>query len=146
MLNGLIHAHSGLRWIVLALVIIAILQCVPAWNKGKAWTESKRKLVMYAMIFMHIQVVIGLILYFMSPKVQFGEGFMQNAQLRFFAVEHIVLMLLAAVFVTIGYVRAKRKPTDIERFKSIFWFYLIGLLVLIAGIPWPFRGLGAAWF
>ncbi|MDX1406569.1 MAG: cytochrome B, partial [Saprospiraceae bacterium] len=78
MLNGLIHAHSGLRWIVFIMIIIAILQCVPAWNKGKPWTAGKRKLVMFAMVFLHVQVVIGLILYFMSPKVQFGEGFMQN--------------------------------------------------------------------
>ncbi len=146
MYSGLVHAHSGLRWIALLLIIATIINCVPMLTRNRQWSSRDRKLSVAAMSLLHLQALLGFALYFMSPKVQFTASTMSNSELRFFAVEHLVLMILAVAFITIGSIRAKKKETSPEKFKSIFWFFLIGLLVLVAGIPWPFRELGAAWF
>lgn len=145
MYNGLLHAHSGLRWIVLILLLAAIFN---AFSKKKSgvWTAKDKKLSMFAMVFTHIQFLIGLVLYFKSPKVNFMEGFMKDDVLRFFAVEHISMMIIAIALITIGHSKSKKAVTDAKKFGAIATFYLIGLILILASIPWPFRNLGGSWF
>lgn len=145
MYNGLLHAHSGLRWVVLILLLVAIFN---AFSKKKSgvWTVKDKKITLFAMIFTHIQLVLGLALYFHSEKVQFVEGFMKISVYRFYAVEHISLMLIAIALITVGYSKSKRAATDAKKFGAVAMFYLIGLILILASIPWPFRNLGAAWF
>ncbi|GHE59211.1 MULTISPECIES: cytochrome B [Roseivirga] len=145
MYTGLLHAHSGLRWVVLILLIAAIFNAFGKKNGG-VWTAKDKKITLFAMVFTHIQLVLGIILYFMSPKVQFVEGFMQNPVYRFFAVEHITLMIIAIALITIGYSKAKRAATDAKKFGAVATFYLVGLILILASIPWPFRNLGSGWF
>jgi membrane protein DedA with SNARE-associated domain len=95
----------------------------------------------------HIQLLGGLILYFISPYVKFEGGVMKDAVARFYTVEHISMMLIAVALITIGYSKAKRAANSAAKGKTTFWFYLIGLLVILAAIPWPFRsGLGGGWY
>jgi len=140
------HAHSGLRWVVLILLIMAILNAVSKWNGKTPFTARDKKLNLFALIFTHVQFLIGLVLYFISPKVVFSAQTMGDRLLRYFAVEHISMMLIAIVLITIGYSRAKRHTTDIKKFRATFWFYLIGLIVILIAIPWPFQGLNTSWF
>ena len=140
MYSFLVHAHSGLRWIVLLLLLVAIIQAAGSLS-GKPYSDGSRKIALFGMIFTHIQILIGLILYFTSPKVQFVEGMMGDSVLRFYAVEHITTMILGAVIITLGYRKAKA-----AKGSGVFWFYLIGLVIILAGIPWPFRGIGGSWF
>lgn len=145
MYNGLVSAHSGLRWLVLILLIAAIFNAFSK-KKAGAWTAKDKKITLFAMIFTHIQLVIGLVLYFISDKVQFTEGFMKNSVYRFYAIEHISLMLIAIALITVGYSKAKRAASDAKKFGAVATFYLIGLILILASIPWPFRNLGAGWF
>ncbi|MEZ4983478.1 MAG: cytochrome B [Saprospiraceae bacterium] len=144
MYNGLLHAHSGLRWLVLLFLVAAIAMAWSAWSKRTPYPSGKMPLL--GLIFTHLQLVIGLVLYFISPKVQFASGVMKDSLLRFYTVEHITLMLLAIVLITIGYSKAKRQAGDAAGHKTIFNYYLIGLVLILVSIPWPFRGLGAGWF
>ena len=146
MYNGLVHAHSGLRWIVLVLLVLAIFNAFSKKSKGVEWTDKDKKITLFAMIFTHVQLLIGLALYFMSPLVQFSEGFMKNPVYRFYSVEHILTMLIAIALITVGYSKSKRASESVNKFKSVATFYLIGLILILAGIPWPFRNLGAGWF
>ncbi len=140
-------AHSGLRWLVLLFLVVAIVQALMKWQSKASYKHSDRRMPVMALIFTHIQFLIGLSLYFMSPKVSFHSGFMKDASYRFYGMEHLVMMLLAVVLITIGYSRAKRLQASGAKFKTIFIFYLIGLLLILAGIPWPFRAeLGGGWF
>ncbi len=141
----LVHAHSGLRWILLLLIIAAILSTIGGLSGNKPFSGGVRRTALFTLIVTHIQLIIGLVLYFISPKVQFGPDTMSDSVLRFFAVEHISTMLIAVVLITLGYSRSKRASTDGGKYKAVFWFYLFGFLLLMAGIPWPFRGLGG-WF
>ena len=101
---------------------------------------------MFAMVSYHIQFLGGLILYFISPKVSFAAGFMKDSIARFFAMEHILLMSISMILLTIGYSKSKRIIESDKKFKKIFVYYLISLLIVLASIPWPFRALGAGWF
>ncbi len=145
MMNGLIHAHSGLRWVVLLLLIAAIFKALMKWRSNVNYSEADRKLNLFAMISMHVQLVLGLALFLMSDKVNFTQ-MKGNDMLRFFTMEHTAMMLAAITLVTIGHAKAKRATDDAKKFKTIFTFYLIALLLILVGIPWPFRGFGNGWF
>lgn len=140
MINGIIHAHSGWRWIVFILLVSAIFYAFA--NKNK----YHQKINLFALIATHIQLIFGLVLFYLSPKVQFSEGFMKNPILRFYTVEHTVLMLLAIFLITWGYSKAKRASNNASANKNIRLYYGIGLILILISIPWPFRNLGAGWF
>jgi hypothetical protein len=72
---------------------------------------------------------------------------MEDAAVRFYTMEHLVGMLIAIALITIGYSKSKRAATDAKKFGAIATFYLIGLILILASIPWPFReNLGGSWF
>ena len=146
MFDILKHAHSGLRWIVLALLIYAIFNAFTKWQSGNSFEEKDRKINLFTMISVHIQILIGFALYFMSDRVQFVAETMKDSVLRFFAVEHLTMMLIAAVLITIGNAMSKKAADDTSKFKKTFIYFLIGLIIIIVAIPWPFRGFGNAWF
>ena len=142
MLQGLLHAHSGLRWIVLLLIIINVVNALGGLTGNKVFTDRDKKLSLFALIFTHLQAVLGIILFFLDDsKVQFNENTMSNDVIRFYTVEHTLMMLIAVILVTIGNRSAKA-----GRVKQVFWYYFIALVLILAAIPWPFRDLGAGWF
>jgi hypothetical protein len=143
----LVHAHSGWRWIVLLLLIVAVFKALQGMKKNNSFLPKDKKIFLFAMIAYHIQFLGGLVLYFTSIKVNFIEGWMKSSLLRFFGMEHILLMLIAFVLITIGYSKSKKAEEDKLKFKKIFVFYLISLILILIAIPWPFReALGANWF
>ncbi len=134
MYEGLKHAHSGLRWFVLIALIIAVFQAFTS--------NGNRKMALWSMILIHIQVVIGLVLYFfVSPLTRTLTFDMKNAIQRFYGMEHFAMMIIAAILITAG--NTALKKGKLGRHK---WLFLIGLLVILAGIPWPFRIATAGWF
>lgn len=144
------HAHSGLRWVALLLLLIAIINAAKSRHSGN-YTDKDRKINLFAMIFIHIQVLIGFVLYFVSSKVQYLEGWMSNdlanGMYRFFGMEHLLGMLLAAVVLTIGRRKAEKKMKGTrDMHRSILIHYLLAFVLIILFIPWPFRGFGNGWF
>ncbi len=140
MYSALLHSHSGLRWVLLLLLVVTIFKAFG--SRGSGFAEGDKKISLFTLITTHLQAVIGLGLYFLSPKVQFSSSTMGNSMLRFFTMEHTLMMLIAIILITIGHRHAKAGNA-----KKVFTFYLIGLLVILASIPWPFRtALGAGWF
>lgn len=145
--NILTKAHSGWRWVVLLLLLAAIIKMFMGMRKNSSYSAGDKKLAMFAMVAFHLQWTVGLILYFISPKVQFVEGMMKVTVLRFYAIEHLVAMSIAFILITIGYSKSKKKSEDKQKFKTTFIFYTIALIIILASIPWPFRtALGGGWF
>ena len=107
---------------VLILLVAAIVNAAMNFSGKNGYQEKDRKLALFALIFTHVQLILGLILYFISPKVQFVAEMMKNSVLRFYGVEHIFMMIIAVVLVTIGYSRAKKKEEAVSKFKTNFWF------------------------
>lgn len=146
MYNGLLHAHSGLRYIALAVLIFTLINSLSKWIKRKSYKKDDRDLTLTNLILLYLQIIIGLGLYFQSFKVYFGEGLMKSSLLRFFTVEHPVMILLATFLISLGYFKNKIN-SDYKSHRSIFIYHLIGFLIIIASIPWPFReALGGSWF
>lgn len=147
MYNGLLHAHSGLRWIALILIIYAIINAFSGKKSGREFLKKDKMIGLFTLIVFHTQLLIGLYLFFKSPKVAYVEGFMKDSMLRFFGMEHLLMMLIAIALITIGYSKSKKAATSELKFKKIAVFYTIAFVILLAGIPWPFReALGANWF
>ena len=147
MFDILKHAHSGWRWIVLAALIYAIFNAFTKWQSGKTFEDSDRKTNLFAVTATHIQLLLGLALFFMSTKVQFNDLTMKDAVLRFYTVEHFVMMLIAVILITVGNSKSKKAAEDKAKFKNAFIYFLIGLIIMLVAIPWPFREqLGGAWF
>lgn len=144
-MNALIHAHSGLRWVVLILLLTAIFKAFSKKSSG-TYEKGDKLINLFAMVSVHIQVTLGIVLTFMSGKVSFGEDWMKNPQYRFFGMEHILMMVIAAVVLTIGRKKAEKLTDAGAKHKTIFVWYTIALIIILAGIPWPFRGLGTGWF
>jgi hypothetical protein len=141
MFPALHHMHSGLRWIVLILLVINVLNAI-GFMGGKPVTPQAKKLSLFGLIATHVQVVIGLIVYFFSQKVRFDSTTMSDPVARFFTMEHTLMMLIAVILISLGH-----RQTKAGNGKKMFWFYFIALVVILAAIPWPFRtALGGGWF
>jgi hypothetical protein len=126
--------HSGFRYVVFVLVLIAIIQSLLGWFGKKPYTEVNRKVNLFTLISAHTQLLIGIVLYFLSPFVQFNSNTMKDATTRYFTVEHWVMMIIAIVLITIGYSKSKKAVLPEAKHKTVAIFYLIALLVVIAGL------------
>lgn len=144
MYSGLVHAHSGLRWIALVLLVAASLVAISKWLGRSGYTDGNRKLYLFTLIAVHTQLILGLVLYFISPKVNLG--LLSEKIYRFYSVEHITGMLIAIILITVGYSLSKRAIDATKKQRLIGIFFGIGLLLILASIPWPGRGLGSGWY
>ncbi len=130
------YFHSGWRYVVLALVLIAIITAFAGWFGKNNYTNGNRKLNLFAMVSMHIQLLIGLALYFMSPKVNLGDfgGAMKDAVSRYWTVEHALMMIIAIIFITIGHSKSKKAASGATKHKQVAIFYTISLAIVIGAI------------
>ena len=142
----LIHAHSGLRWIVLGLLVFAVLNALMKMAGNKSFTAQDGKINFFTPRMMEVQFLIGVVLYFVSGRVMSMGDAMGDATSRFFALEHPVAMIVAVALVSIGSARVKRGTEDRARFKTTLIFFGLALAITLAMIPWPFQGYGTAWF
>lgn len=149
MLTGLLHTHNLLRYILLILILISIIKSLSGWFGKKSYTGGDRKLTLFTMISAHLQLVLGLILYFVSPNVKAGLADMGTAMkdpgLRFWTVEHIAMMLIAITLITFGNVLSKKGKTDEAKHKRVAIFFLLALIVIFVAIPWPWSTVAREW-
>jgi len=141
------YLHSGVRFIVLALVLVAIIQSLVGWLGHKTYSKGNRKLNLFAMISAHTQLLIGLALYFLSPFVQFGSNTMKDATTRYWTVEHIAMMVFALILITIGYSRSKKAVIPEDKHRAIAIFYLLAVIIIVVAILQshrPFLGVTGA--
>lgn len=133
--------HSYLAYIVLALLFLAVANAFMGWMGNKVFNLSKDyRLSLFTLILSHIQLVVGLILFFVSANgfkaIQtLGMGGL-NAPSRLLAVEHPFINIIAIVLITIGWSRHKKFMEGKKKFKSIAIFYGLGLLCILSRIPW----------
>jgi uncharacterized membrane protein SirB2 len=141
MYSFLLHLHSGLRYIVLLLVLLAIIRAWADWLGTKAYSEGNRKLNLFAMISVHTQLLVGLVLYFVSPFVHFGSDTMKNADIRYWTVEHLTAMIIAIAIITIGHSKSKKAALPEEKHRAIAIYYTLALVIIIVTIVLSKRAL-----
>lgn len=142
--NMLKHAHSGLRWVALILLVYAVVNAILKKKNG-TYTDKDKLVSILTLSFVHVQVVIGFVLYFLQGRYK-GFSEMSESVTRLYALEHPLTMLIAAVLITIGHSKSKKATNDGKKFKLTYLFFGIGLLLIISRIPWPFLVPGAGWF
>lgn len=138
MYTGLQHLHSGFAYLLLAALIFSILYILISYVGKKPFTDKHRKIALIGFIASHVQLLFGLILYFISPLgvSNISGEVMKNAELRLYAIEHPLTMIIAIVLITIGYSKAKKLTDGDQRYKKILIFYTIGLILILSRIPW----------
>lgn len=133
--------HSYWAYVALILLVLAIINGFIGISGKKEFLERDRKIAFYAMLAIHIQLVFGIIVLFLSPywsslmDTGMGEA-MGNKLVRLYTVEHPLTNIIAIILITIGWSRHKKKELSISKFKSITYLYLAGLLLLLSRIPW----------
>ena len=139
MYTGLQHTHSGLAYLALLALVLVIIWALVGALSGRDFQEKDRKIALIAFILCHIQLLVGLILYFVSPlgySLLAGGGAMADATARLTALEHPLINILAIVLVSVGFIRAKKLESSTAKFRSIYMLYAIGLVLILSRIPW----------
>lgn len=138
---GILHIHDVLRWLLLISLIFALTKYLVGWLGSKPWKKSDHILGVTIAWLMDLQLITGLALYFfLSPitKMAFANfgAAMKDSDLRFYAVEHFTLMLIAVILVHVGLIKTRKATSDLSKFKIASNFLLITLILIMAGIPW----------
>lgn len=141
MYNTLKEIHSGWAYLVLLILVFAVLNSLKGFSSNKEFTAKDRKIALFGLIVTHIQLLFAMLVYFTSPYFetmkQVGMGaVMSQSNLKLYLVEHPLVNIIAIILVTMGWSKHKTKATDKEKFKSIWLFYLIALVLFLSRIPW----------
>ncbi len=134
--------HSYWAYLVLLIVVLATLNALLGFFSKKEYGPKDFRISLFALIVTHIQLLIGLVLYFVSPFgmqsiSNNGMGtVMKDSALRLNAVEHPTVMILMVIFITIGYSKHKKKLVSTPKFKMLAIFYTIALVLMLSRIPW----------
>jgi len=141
MYNFILILHNLMRWLILIFGLLAVIRGFYGWFGKKEWAQLDDRVGLGFTISMDIQLLLGLLLYFVFSPItktafqDFGAA-MADSELRYFAVEHLLMMVIAVVLVHIGRALSRRADTDIGKFKRSAIFFTLGLLVVLAAIPW----------
>lgn len=133
--------HNIVRWLVLIAALVAIGRALWGWLGQKEWTKADNIAGLLYTSMIDLNVLLGLLLYlFLSPLTQaafadFGAA-MGNADLRFFAVEHSVVMIIALALVHIGRSFSKKATGSVKKHRTAAIWFILSLLAILLAIPW----------
>lgn len=137
--------HGYWAYLVLLILLLASLNAIVKYFSNQPFGAKDFRVSLFGLIVTHIQVLLGLLLYFVHPNLGFASftrddmnmaDIMGNSELRLYAVEHPLIMIIAVVFITIGYSKQKKQLTSKGKFKMLAIFYTIGLILILSRIPW----------
>lgn len=146
MQTGFVHLHNFLRWVIVILLVVSIVKAYSGWSAKKTFQPGDKKVWLFTMIASHITLLLGLYQVAMgrygifTTQLPEGTSFMKDKFYRFFWMEHPVTMIGAIVFITLAHGMSKKQVADEVKYKKAFIFFLIAALLILAGVPWPFRG------
>jgi hypothetical protein len=150
MYSFLLHLHSVGRWLVLLLLLFAIFNSMVAGSRPFIRSDARTGSIL--VIFADLMFLIGLSLWFFGPKgfkmiqAMGMSAAMKESATRFYAIEHITLMLIAIILLHIGKSQGKKAISDKSKHVRTMVFYLLALLLMLISIPWPFRAVGGHWY
>lgn len=149
MFEFLLGLHNLMRWVVIVMAVLAVGNAFWGWFGQRSWTERDRRLGSFFAISLDIQFLLGLLVYFLGGHFSrllsdFGSV-MSTSSLRFFGLEHFLIMLVAIVLVHIGTARARKAEGDVNKFRTTAIWFTLGILLILVAIPWPFSGNPRPW-
>lgn len=142
MYQALTFYHNTMRWLVLASLLYALYRAYKGYFSKAAFSRTDNLVRHWTATIAHIQLMIGMLLYFQSPVIRYFmanlKDAVKNMDLAFFGFIHSSLMLTAIVLITIGSAKSKRKQADRDKFKTMFIWFSVALFIIFIAIPWPF--------
>jgi hypothetical protein len=147
MLVTFVVLHSLLRWLVIAFGLVAVIRAISGVTGHRPWTPLDERTGRLFVIGLDVQLLIGLILYgLLSPitRAAFADmgAAMRDPLLRFYAIEHLVLMVGAVALAHVGRTRTRKASTATARQRAAAIFFTLSLVLILVGTPWPFRAFG----
>ncbi|HET9487702.1 MAG TPA: hypothetical protein VFO54_09715 [Chryseosolibacter sp.] len=134
MYNGLLITHSYLRYVILIFLVVVVVSSLAGMINKKPYSGGDNKLGLFLFIFTHLQLLLGLILFFVSPVVEFSGTAMKDPSTRYWLVEHNTAMLIAIVFITLARTTSKKMADSQAKHKRMFIFNLIALVIIVLTI------------
>ena len=128
--------HSGWAYLALLVLVVAVVNSFVGMFSKKEFTAKDRKIALFGLIGIHTQLLIGLILYFVSPLGFASFGQMSDKALRLTSLEHPLINIIGIALITIGWSKHKKVVTSESKFKTFSIFYGLGLLLILSRIPW----------
>ena len=132
--------HSYWAYLVVIILIVAVINALLGYTGKKEYSAKDFRVSLFTLIVSHIQLLLGLILYFVSPRFsdwsELGGKVMSDSVSRLYLVEHPLINIIAIVLITIGYSKHKKKLTSSPKFKTILTFYTLALICFLSRIPW----------
>ena len=133
--------HSYWAYLAVLLLVLTVVNAIIGLTKNKNFTDKDLRISLFTLIVFHIQLILGFIVYYVSPYYEsmreIGMGAtMKDAVVRLFVVEHPLMMILAIVLITVGFSKHKKQTTDKGKFKTLAIYYGLGLLFVLSRIPW----------
>jgi len=128
--------HSGWSYLALLILVVAVVTFFSGMFSKTEFTSANRKIGLIALIVIHIQLLLGFILYFVSPLGFASLGQMADKALRLTSLEHPLINIIAIALITLGWSKHKKLVTSASKFKTFSIFYGLGLLLILSKIPW----------
>ena len=149
-MQTLLVLHDLIRWLILLFALWTVISAISGLASKRDYTSADSRSNFFFMLSMDIQLLIGQILYFTNGWFEslkhIGES-MKDPMVRFFTIEHSVMMIIAWILVHAGRVSVKKASTSQSKFKKSLLFFGIALLIILFAIPWPFReAIARPWF
>jgi len=132
--------HSVVRYFVLIAMLVSIFRSARGWFGGAAFEKVDEKLSVWLLIMAHTQLILGLILYGVSPAVIFSGASMKDPVARYWLVEHISTMLIAITLITLSRITTKKLTDAKAKHKRIFLYNIFALLLILMAISMSGRG------
>jgi hypothetical protein len=124
-------AHSGWRYVVFLLLIIAVVKALSGWFGNKPYTEGNRKLNVFTLISAHIQLLLGLGVYFLNGWYKIDSSIAMG---RYWKMEHISMMIIAIILITVGNAKSKKVADAVAKHRTISIFFGLALIIIIVAI------------
>lgn len=147
MYGSLLVVHSLLRWAVVFLGLYVIVRAYRGRFTFGWWGRSDGRAGLLYVISLDLQVLVGFIIYLLFSPLTIGAVrnlgvAMSDRTLRFWAIEHATLMILALVVAHVGRARVRNATEDRRRYGRAALYYTVSWLLVLAGTPWPFLSYG----
>jgi len=132
--------HSVVRYFVLIAMILSILRSARGWFGGAPFDKLDEKLSLWLLMMAHTQLILGLILYGVSPAVVFSGASMKDPVARYWLVEHITTMLIAITLITLSRITTKKLSEAVARHKRVFLYNVFAMVLILMAISMSGRG------
>jgi hypothetical protein len=141
--------HSIVRWLVIVFAVLALVRMFSGWAGRRIWAHADDRVGILFTSMLDLQMLLGLILYFfLSPitaSLLNGTGSISSPGVRFFGVEHILMMLVGVVVAHVGRSISKKAPTSSGKFNRAAILYSLAVVIILLAIPWPFSPVSRPW-